>query len=182
MARHRADGSWDDRTLADGIEAAAGRRPDTVALIDGDGRLAWAGLAAAVAQGLASLRGHGVGPGDGVVLVSGNTRHGVIAYHALLRLGTTVAVLDRRCGPADVQVALDALPGRPRVIVAADEAGRLGDVLAGAETLPLELFGASRARPPRRRGTSRTGTAPRSSSSAREPPAGRRASRTPSTP
>ncbi|WP_307873662.1 MULTISPECIES: class I adenylate-forming enzyme family protein [unclassified Frankia] len=141
MARHRADGSWDDRTLADGIEAAAGRRPDTVALIDGDGRLAWAGLAAAVAQGLASLRGHGVGPGDGVVLVSGNTRHGVIAYHALLRLGTTVAVLDRRCGPADVQVALDALPGRPRVIVAADEAGRLGDVLAGAETLPLELFG-----------------------------------------
>ncbi|WP_232425401.1 class I adenylate-forming enzyme family protein [Pseudofrankia inefficax] len=141
MARHRADGSWDDRTLADGIEAAAARRPDAVALIDGDGRLSWAELAAAVGQGLASLRGHGVKPGDGVVLVSGNTRHGVIAYHALLRLGTTVAVLDRRCGPADVQVARDALPGRPKVVVAAGEAGRLGDALAGVETVPLELFG-----------------------------------------
>ncbi|ONH25375.1 class I adenylate-forming enzyme family protein [Pseudofrankia asymbiotica] len=140
-ARYRADGLWDNRLLADGVEAGADRGPGVVAVADNDRQLTYAQLATAVATGVATLAERGVRAGDGVVLVSGNTRHGVIAYHALLRAGTTAVVLDRRCGVADLRVALDALPGRPRVIVPAGEADRLAEPLAeAAGVVPLELF------------------------------------------
>ncbi|OHV58964.1 class I adenylate-forming enzyme family protein [Pseudofrankia sp. BMG5.36] len=140
-ARHRADGLWDNRLLADGVEAGADRRPDVVAVVDNDRGLSYAQLATAVAAGVTALAARGVRAGDGVVLVSGNTRHGVIAYHALLRAGATTILLDRRCGVADLRVALDALSARPRVIVPAAEAERLAEPLAeAAEVVPLELF------------------------------------------
>jgi acyl-CoA synthetase (AMP-forming)/AMP-acid ligase II len=82
-----------------------------------------------------------VGSGDGVVLVSGNTRHGVIAYHALLRVGAPLVALDRRCGAADLRIALEAVPGPRRVILPAAEAARLSDELTAVEAMPLDLFG-----------------------------------------
>ncbi|ABW12130.1 AMP-dependent synthetase and ligase [Parafrankia sp. EAN1pec] len=140
VARYRAERLWDDRGLADGVEAAAVRRPDAPAIVDNDRRLTYAELSGAVASGVAALAARDVRAGDGVVLISGNTRHGVIAYHALLRTGVTVLVLDRRCGVADILFALDALPGRARVIVPAGEKNRLDEALTAAEVLPLELF------------------------------------------
>ncbi|UGQ11925.1 AMP-binding protein [Yinghuangia sp. ASG 101] len=113
-ARYRALGWWDARLLADGIEAAAARRPGAPALIDDEVSLSRAELAATVGAAVAALSAHGVRAGDSVVLVSGNTRHGVIAYHGLLRLGALITALDRRCGPADLRAALDTLPGRAR--------------------------------------------------------------------
>ncbi|EFC82804.1 class I adenylate-forming enzyme family protein [Parafrankia sp. EUN1f] len=138
--RYRADGQWDSRGLADGVEAAAARRPGALALADNERELTCAQLAAAVAAGVDLLAAHGVRAGDGVVLVSGNTRHGVIAYHALLRAGATVVVLDRRCGAAEVRHALDVLPSRPFVIVPTGERDRLGEALTTAHILALDLF------------------------------------------
>jgi acyl-CoA synthetase (AMP-forming)/AMP-acid ligase II len=147
IARYRAGGLWDTRVLADGIEAAAARRPGAVALVDNEARLSHADLAAAISRAVADLNDRGVRPGQPVVLVSGNTRHGVIAYHAALRSGATVIALDRRCGAADLRAAFDviaghagAAPGRPAVIIAAPEAARLAGALAGAGVIPLELF------------------------------------------
>jgi len=66
----------------------------------------------------------GVGPGDPVLLVSGNEVAGVVAYLAILRAGAVAVVLDRRCGPTDVTHALGALPVR-LAVVPADERSRL---------------------------------------------------------
>jgi acyl-CoA synthetase (AMP-forming)/AMP-acid ligase II len=139
-ARYKADGLWDDRGLAEGIEAAASQRPGAMAVSAADESLTNAQLAQLVAAGVSTLRAFRVGRGDVVVLVAGNTISGVVAYHALLRAGATVALLDRRCGPADLQHAVGALSGRLRVIVPAGERGRL---LAGLapEVVPLERFG-----------------------------------------
>ena len=46
-ARYRAEGWWDTRGLADGIEAAAAERPDAVALIDNERTLSRGDVAAA---------------------------------------------------------------------------------------------------------------------------------------
>jgi acyl-CoA synthetase (AMP-forming)/AMP-acid ligase II len=143
VARYRAAGLWDDRALADGLEAAAARRPDAVALADNAGQLSYAALAGAVARATAELTATGVRPGQAVVLVTGNTRPGVIAYHALLRYGATIVALDRRCGAADLVAARGAVPGTLPVIIAASERARLEAALGGAEVIPLEMFDAA---------------------------------------
>ena len=134
-ARYRAEGLWDAVGLTDGIEAEAARRPDALALADNEHRLSHAELSRAVANGVATLATHGVGLGDGVVLVAGNTVHPVVAYHALLRVGATTLVLDRRCGAADVRHALDVLPGTVRIVASAVERQRLIEGLEGLEGL-----------------------------------------------
>ncbi|WP_238438807.1 AMP-binding protein, partial [Frankia nepalensis] len=139
---------WPARARAAGGAGAAAGRPGASALVDGAGRLTYAELAAAVRAGLATLAGRGIGAGDGVVLVSGNTRHGVIAYHALARAGVTLVVLDRRCGEADLLVALDSLPAGAPVLLPTAEADRLAGALTGVPVVPLELFGAASAAAP----------------------------------
>jgi acyl-CoA synthetase (AMP-forming)/AMP-acid ligase II len=109
-------------------------------VIDGNSRLTWAGLAQAVTAAGRRLAAHGIAGGDGVVLVAGNTVGAVVAYHALLRLGTPVVLLDRRCGPADVRHAVTVLGPGARSIVAASERDRLAEVVGDA--LDLEAFGA----------------------------------------
>jgi acyl-CoA synthetase (AMP-forming)/AMP-acid ligase II len=143
VARYRAEGLWDTRTLADGIEAAARRRPGAMALADNDARLSYAELAEAVSDAAAGLAARGVRAGQAVVLVSGNTRHGVIAYHALLRAGATVVALDRRCGSADLRAAVGIVQGRATVIIAAAEAERLADALTSADVIRLEVLTSS---------------------------------------
>lgn len=116
-ADYRAKGLWDDRTLADGIERAAAATPDAVALVDNERVLTWSELASAVHAGVAALAREGLAAGDGAILVAGNTAPAVVAYHALLRSGATVVVLDRRCGPADVRHACEILGDRLRAVV-----------------------------------------------------------------
>ncbi|MCK9875365.1 acyl--CoA ligase [Frankia sp. AgPm24] len=142
--RYRAEGQWDERRLADGIEAAAASTPDALAVVDNEVRLSYAQLAAAVAGGVSTLAARGVRPGDAAILVTGNTHQGVIAYQSLLRARTTVVGLDRRSGAAEVRFALEALPTDPWILVPDREAERLGEALAlaGDRVLSLELFGA----------------------------------------
>ena len=116
-AHYRANNWWDAGALRDGIEAAATARPDDVAVVDNERAVTWAELAATVAGGVAALTKHGVHAHDRIVLVAGNTVEGVAVYHAALRVGATTAVLDRRCGPADLRAARDALPVPVTMIV-----------------------------------------------------------------
>jgi acyl-CoA synthetase (AMP-forming)/AMP-acid ligase II len=99
---------WDDRRLADGIEAAAAATPDRTALVDGRESLTWAALGGQVEQATGWLAGQGAGPGMAVVVVCGNSVDGAVAYHALLRLGALAVLLDRRCGRADLSAAVAA--------------------------------------------------------------------------
>lgn len=139
-ARYRAQGWWSTRRLADGIEAAAAAHPDAVALIDNDRALSRSDVAGAVAAGVALLGRHGVHAGASVVLVAGNTVHGVVAYHAALRAGATTAVLDRRCGTADLRVALDVFDAPVTVILPAAEQSRLLDGRTDVTVIALEAF------------------------------------------
>jgi len=139
-ARYRSERLWDDRDLADGIEAAAARKPGAVALVDNERRLTYAELERMVTAAVPAARARATG----AVLVAGNTAEGVIAYHAFLRAGVTVVLLDRRCGPADVRHALAVLPRGAPVVVPVAEQERLLAGLA-VDAIALERFGA----PPR---------------------------------
>ena len=139
-ARYVAEGWWDSCGLADGIETAAAAHPGAVALIDNEHTLSRGELAAAVAAGVALLGSYGVRAASSVVLVAGNTIPGVVAYHAALRVGVTTALLDRRCGPSDLRVALDILAAPVTVIVPAAEHERLIDGRTDVAVIALETF------------------------------------------
>ena len=140
-AEYRAAGWWGGRTLADGIEGAARTCPDGVALVDNERTLTWRAFSAAVAAAAQRIRALAVRQGDGVVLVAGNTVDGVVAYHAALRSGVTTAVLDRRCGTADLRAALDALGEPVTLLLPVGERERLLDGCAPASVLTLDALG-----------------------------------------
>lgn len=142
-ARYVEAGLWNTRTLADGIEAAARKMPNKLAVVDNEQSLTYAELGNRVGLAVEGLRQLGVTTGDAVVLVAGNTLPSVVAYHALLRTGTRVLVLDRRCGPADVRDALGLLSRRGRVVVPAKERERLvGGTEADVTVLTVEALAA----------------------------------------
>jgi acyl-CoA synthetase (AMP-forming)/AMP-acid ligase II len=140
-AAYRATRLWDDRRLADGIELAALRSPEAIAVADNERSLTWRELARCVRAGVGMLAGSGVVRGANVVLVSGNTAPGVVAYHAILRTGVVCIALDRRCGAADVRYALE-VAGRDAVVVLPErESERLLEGRTGVRTIALETFG-----------------------------------------
>jgi len=87
---------------------------------------------------LAVLRDHAIGGGSGVVLVAGNTVHAVVAYHALLRAGATIAVLDRRAGGADLRHACQVLGAGASVLLPAAARDLLGGAAGDHPVLALE--------------------------------------------
>lgn len=117
--RYVDEGLWDDVVLRDGIEAWAARTPDRIALVDAGLSLSYAQLEASVASAVAVLRGRDLGPGTAVVVVAPLAAEGVIAYHALLRTGALVVMLDRRCGKADAAHAAE-VPGVALVVTPED--------------------------------------------------------------
>jgi acyl-CoA synthetase (AMP-forming)/AMP-acid ligase II len=96
---------WDDRKLRDGIEAAAATHPDGFAVAEATQRLDHRAFSRLVSSGLARLRAAGLTSGDSLILVTGNSVAGIVAYHASLRLGLVEILLDRRCGQADLRHA-----------------------------------------------------------------------------
>jgi acyl-CoA synthetase (AMP-forming)/AMP-acid ligase II len=139
-AKYRAEGWWDDRRLADGLEAGATRKPDALAVADNEHALTYAELVARVNGAIAELAAHGVGTNAGVVLVAGNTIDAVVGYHGLLRVGATLVALDRRCGPSDVRAALDMLGDAALVVVASSEHDRLAADLGDHAVTRLEAL------------------------------------------
>jgi acyl-CoA synthetase (AMP-forming)/AMP-acid ligase II len=138
--RYRAAQLWDDRRLADGIESAAARNPDAFAVADNDRRLTWRELSQRVNAGVAAFAAAGLRPGAGVVLVSGNSAEGVVAYHAILRTGAICIALDRRCGAGDLRHALDVAGPDAAVVLPGRESARLLEGLAGIRSIALEAL------------------------------------------
>jgi acyl-CoA synthetase (AMP-forming)/AMP-acid ligase II len=141
---YRAQGLWDDRSVADGLEAAVATRPAALAVADRDSRLTYEQLGVRIDGALGALVDTGVHPGDAVLLVAGNTVDAVVVYHALLRVGATVVLLDRRCGAADVRRALEVLGDRKVAIVPSPERERVLPMLGGAHPLLLEAIAVAR--------------------------------------
>ena len=124
-AQYRAEGWWDDRRLADGLEASARWKPDVLAVADNEHELTYAELVERVNRAIVDLAKRDVGTNTGVVLVTGNTVDAVVAYHALLRVGATVVALDRRSGASDVHLALEMLGDAALVVLPSSEHDRL---------------------------------------------------------
>jgi len=123
--RYREQGLWDHRRLADGIEATAVERPESLALADTERSRTAAELAGSVGATAQALAASGLRAGSGVVLVLGNTVEAVVVYQALLRIGAVTLLLDRRCGASDIDHARSALGGTPLLIVPTDQRDRL---------------------------------------------------------
>jgi acyl-CoA synthetase (AMP-forming)/AMP-acid ligase II len=138
---YRAARLWDDRRLGDGLELAAARRPRAIAIADNDRSFTYEDLSRRVHSGVRLLIDSGVRSQAGVVLVSGNTVEGVVAYHSILRTGATSIVLDRRCGAADLRYALEVLGSDATVVLPDQESGRLLEGLTGIRSIPIETFG-----------------------------------------
>ncbi|MBO3751124.1 amino acid adenylation domain-containing protein, partial [Streptosporangiaceae bacterium NEAU-GS5] len=113
--RRRIVTEWSGRTAGEGVAASvnevferqAQARPDAVALIDGDRRVAYAELDARANQIAGYLRGAGVKPGDlvGVHLERGTAM--VEALLGVLKAGAAYSLLDPAY-PAARHAALDA--------------------------------------------------------------------------
>jgi acyl-CoA synthetase (AMP-forming)/AMP-acid ligase II len=132
-------GYWNDRILGDGLEAAALNRPNRISLVDNRGSLTWRELSHLVSSGVARMRTSGTTASDPVLLVAGNSAEGAIAYQSGLRSGAPLVLLDRRCGPADLRLAMETV--RPRtVIVPLSEHDRLQSEFGHSTVLLLEQF------------------------------------------
>lgn len=81
---------------------AAGRAEETV-IGDPAGSLSGAGLAAAVAEAEAALRGHGLGAGDRVPLLAENSVAAAVLVFALSRLGAWPVILNPRLTPPEIE-------------------------------------------------------------------------------
>ncbi len=138
--RYRAEGWWDSGTLRDGIEAAAARRPGALAVADAEVQLTYEDLARRVASAMAALTASGLRRGGDAVLVTGNAVAGVVCFHALARLGATALLLDRRCGAADVRIALEVLPEAAIIVPTALQERLVGGLERDA--VVLEALGA----------------------------------------
>lgn len=85
--RYRAAGYWRDEVFGDLLTEQANRRPDALALVDGDRRWSYADLAAEVATIAAALRGLGLSRGDRVVVQLPNRAEFLLLWFALQHLG-----------------------------------------------------------------------------------------------
>jgi len=83
-----------DRTLVHMLEHWATRTPDRVAVAVGEERATYAQLAQDVARLAAGLADEGIGPGDTVAMLMGNSLDMVRAWLALTRLGSVAAPIN----------------------------------------------------------------------------------------
>lgn len=106
--RYREQGWWESTTSrAAQREAllAGGRR---TAVIDDQDRWDYLRLVAAADAVGAALAARGVRPGDAVLIIAPLCNAAVAAYLGTVQAGAVAVLLDRRCGPADVDNACAA--------------------------------------------------------------------------
>lgn len=80
--------------LAELVDRAADRHPETIAILTAEARLTWGQLRAQVHGGAAGLVERGLAPGDRVGLLLGNGAAFAVAYFAALRAGLVVVPLN----------------------------------------------------------------------------------------
>ncbi|MFD1859194.1 acyl-CoA synthetase [Aeromicrobium camelliae] len=80
--------------LPSGLNAAAARYPDQIAIIDDAGQIAYRDLVAEVNRVTAALKERGLQPSDSIALLARNHRWMVIALIAIMQLGGRVLLLN----------------------------------------------------------------------------------------
>ena len=122
--RYRAEGWWNDATLGSMVAEGLGRRGAEGFHVRSQVR-PWSGTLADVDRGAralaTSLRGHGVGAGDVVVLQLPNWVEAGIAFWAAAYLGAVVVPVVHFYGAKEVGYILEATD--PSVVVTADRFG-----------------------------------------------------------
>ncbi len=89
------------------LRAAAAEEPDTEALVDGDLRLTYAGLDAAVTRFARAAVAHGLRPGDRAAVWAPNSADWVIAALGILAAGGVLVPVNTRFKGAEARYALD---------------------------------------------------------------------------
>jgi long-chain acyl-CoA synthetase len=132
-------------SLAAVLHDTAARRPDSVAVVDGDAAITYGELSRLARAQAAALVALGVEPGDRVALMAPNTLGFVAAYHAVLTCGAVVVPLaPMLVGDEVAHVLSDA--GARLVLVDPGQRDSVLDaaVRCGADVLALdELAGAA---------------------------------------
>ncbi len=149
-------------TIPGALRSTAGRTPDARALIFGDRTYTYRELDDVVDRWASVLRGHGLGRGDRLALMSTNSDFFVIAFYAALRLGAIVIPVNPASAPPEVDHVVedsgaslllvaptaadnvrrgddDSLPSCLRTVLSLGAAEGLDDLTAAArEASPLE--------------------------------------------
>ena len=115
--RYRDAGWWDGSTVFDVLARAARRRPDHIAVVDGERRLSYAELDRLATRLAARLLALGIAPLDRVVVQLPNVAEFVIVYFALARIGAIPVMALRAHRQAEVRHFL-AASGATAYIVA----------------------------------------------------------------
>ena len=131
-ARFRNAGLWATERV-DLVRDAARRDPARVAVVDRARSLRYGELDAAIDGAVATLRAHGIGPGDAVLGLVGNDVASVVAIHALVRLGALAMVAPASAGGAQVRDIVDATA--PALVLAHPSTSDLGDGSARVITI-----------------------------------------------
>nr|WP_246257559.1 long-chain fatty acid--CoA ligase [Amycolatopsis anabasis] len=119
-------------SIADLLSAAAGRRPDSVAVIDTESgaRFTWAELDAAADGQARRLVAEGVAPGDRVVLRLPTSADFVITLFAVVRAGAIAVPLSPQGPPAELRSLLEHSGARLIVGAGSDDLPESVRVLA----------------------------------------------------
>ena len=128
-------------TLADILAIGAQRRPECVALVVGDRRVAFGELdrwSDRVAEGLVGL---GVLPGDRVALFGANSPEWVAAYYGVAKAGGVVNPLSAMLTSDELTYTLSDAGARI-VIAADDKAAQMHDLLTAGTVDHVVLWGA----------------------------------------
>ncbi|WP_312722321.1 long-chain fatty acid--CoA ligase [Mobilicoccus sp.] len=125
--------------LADFLTESARRRPDHVAVREGEDELTYADLDRLTALGAGWLRSEGIAPGDTVVLSLPNIRAFVVAYYAILKAGAVVVPMNPMFRPREIEYYLT--DSGARLIIGMTPEAEEGARQAGATCLsPQELM------------------------------------------
>ncbi|MEU9952591.1 FadD3 family acyl-CoA ligase [Streptomyces sp. NPDC047939] len=93
-------------TLPGALDLAARRHPGREAVVDGDVRLTWSQLHAAVRAALRSLLALGIRPGDRVALWAPNSHHWIVAALATTSAGAVLVPVNTRYKGAEARLLL----------------------------------------------------------------------------
>jgi fatty-acyl-CoA synthase len=87
---------WQAQTLGEVLERNAALHPQQEALVIGDSRMTYGGLAEAVGEFAQGLRALGIGRGDHVAVCMGNTVEWVVFFYAAASLGAVTVPVNTR--------------------------------------------------------------------------------------
>lgn len=104
--------------VGDTLTRSAARTPGALAVVDGERRLTYAELNAAVNRFAGGLRARGLGRGDSLALMSGNSAEFLITYYACAKLGVVCVPVNLSWRAAETEYVLRHAAVRALVVEA----------------------------------------------------------------